>query len=105
MRSILYKASFALVQLVGSVGGLSVGQWEVQAFVQGVGYALSQQPVYVNVTLNLESSAPAAGGVLGGTLLTVSGIGIDKTALNNIRHVPQSPSGSVTKNLAAFLHY
>ena len=81
---------------MGSIGSLGAGQWEVQAFVQGVGYALSQQPVYVNITLELETSSPAAGGVLGGTLLTVTGIGIDKVSLDDIRHAFQSPSETVT---------
>ena len=70
---------------MGSISGLSAGQWEVQAFVQGVGYALTPQPVLVNVTLELESSFPAMGGILGGTVLTVTGIGIDNTAEDSIR--------------------
>lgn len=77
------------MQLQGAVSGLPAGLWEVQAFVQGIGYALSEQPVYVNVTLTLESSSPAAGGALGGTLLTVTGLGLDNINSDSIR---QSPS-------------
>ena len=81
--------SFALgqhvLQVAAEFNGLAAGQWEVQAFVQDVGYALAPDRVFVNVTLELEGLYPSNGGPLGGTLLTISGYGIASAVAEEMR--------------------
>jgi hypothetical protein len=67
----------ASLQMFGSFPGLPAGSWQVQAFVVDVGYALSQQPVFVTVNLELMGASPRAGGGMGGTILEVNGRGVD----------------------------
>ena len=49
----------------------------MEAYVYPDGYAATPEPVLVNVSLDLSYLSPAAGGALGGTVLEVSGAGID----------------------------
>ena len=68
--------SYTAIQLTGLVGGLPAGEWEVQVYVNNIGFASAEEPILVNVSLSLWGVEPAVGGVLGGTLLTIFGIGI-----------------------------
>lgn len=67
------------------MNGLTAGVWQLQAFIRDNGYTFAPDPVRVNVTLELERSGPASGGLGGGTLLTVFGYGISRLFLEKIR--------------------
>ena len=87
---------------------MPAGEWAVQFFVRGRGYATveTSNPVpIISVNLTLEGMLPAAGSVFGGTLLRISGLGFDAYTATLNRQESRSFSLLKLSDFRYFLNY